>query len=142
MSISDKRRAGLSLLISMVAFRSIVAYQHVFDIYNVWYDIYVYLLILPIDGIIAGAYGLWSRDKRLAFSIGFLPPLISLCIYILKQKISDPMFHRGIVISGGSAVSMGLMGYGLAGWKEKGKLYFFIGILWFVLFFMMLIGEG
>jgi len=127
-----------------MAFRFIAWYHYVGDIVNIWHWILGVLTLLPLDGMIAGVYGFWSREKHIAFTVGFLPSTISLIVTVIPiiQNItyfSTPyvtyihflVFFRAFYLFGGCAVGMGLMGFGLAKWKESGKSISFWGfILW------------
>lgn len=141
MIISNKRRAGLALIMVIMAFRSIVLYHYVGGVINVWNSIAAFLTILPLDGIIAGVYGLWSREKRIAFTIGVLPTILTFIVNIesiIKRNYFDNPYgtyydvsgiFRNFFYFGGVAVGMGLMGFGSAKWKENGKNIAFLGII-------------
>lgn len=155
MIISNKRRAGLALIMVIMAFRSIVLYNYVGGVINVWNSISAFLTILPIDGIIAGVYGRWSREKRIAFTIGVLPTTLTLIVSIesiMKSNYFDNpygtyydmygIFHDFFYF-GGVAVGMGLMGFGSAKWKENGKSIAFVGIIiWLFTLMSMIMTTG
>lgn len=140
MRINIKRIVGLAILISMTALRSLVWSQYVEGTFNVWHNIIGILTLIPIDGIIAGVYGLWSRDKYTAFTIGFLPSTLSLIAPILRNIRDVQGLFRTFFAYGGFAVGMGLMGFGLAERKEKS--FFFLGIALWVLTLLMMMGSG
>lgn len=126
-----KRFVGLALIASMTTFRSIVWHNYSLGTINVWQWALTYLTLLPIDGIISGLYGVWSRDRLAAFTIGTLPSIISLIFPITQIHTSWQALSRSIFFYGGLAIGMGLMGLGLAEWKVDRKRFGLGVAIWF-----------
>jgi hypothetical protein len=142
MNILTRKIVGLTILISITVFRSFILSQYVDGIMNIWHNIVLVLTLIPIDGFIAAMYGWWSQEKHLSFAIGFLPSTISLIIPIVRIISDVQGFFRTILIYGWFAIGMGLMGYGLAEWKDNGKRFFLGGITLWVVTLMLMIGSG
>ena len=135
--LSDKRIVGLIVLASLAIIRSFVYYNYVPGVVDVWHWAVAYLVLLPVDGSVSEVYGLWSREKLLAFLVGFLPSLVALVVPVLRFG-GNPGVAQYMVLG----LGMGLMGFGGAKYGlSRGWMWLVIGFLvWlfflYILFFM------
>ena len=112
---------------------------------DVWYWLAIVFQYVPVDGLAAMLYGHYSRNKIVAFLVGFLPYVVDT---VLIETFFAPGWYgymslsyymRVIAFSLALSSSMGLMGYGGAKYGEdRGVLWLLIGLIsWPLLFIIM-----